>query len=102
MATTEDEDRTTTFEVRDAPETSRYELVEDGVVVGHAAYRADGDRLVVPHVEVDPSRRGHGLAARLMADVADDVRRRGLRIRPVCPYAAAWFRRHPEAADVEA
>ena len=54
-------------EVRDAPAAGRYELEVDGEVAGHAGYRLDGDRLVVPHVEVDHHRRGQGLAARLMA-----------------------------------
>lgn len=86
--------------VRDAPDGSRYELVVDGAVVGRAGYARRGDLLVVPHVEVDPARRGHGLAARLMEGLVADVRERGLRVDPRCPYAAAWFRRHPEHADL--
>src|SRR5690554_2106851 len=71
--------------VRDAPAASRYELVADGEVIGHAAYHQVGDRLVVPHVEVDRSLRGGGLAAVLMAGVVADARARRLRVDPLCP-----------------
>jgi predicted GNAT family acetyltransferase len=35
-----------------------------------------------------------------MAGVVADARARGLKITPLCGYAAAWLRRHPDAADL--
>jgi uncharacterized protein len=30
----------------------------------------------------------------------DDMRARGLKVAPVCPFVAAYIRRHPEYADL--
>jgi predicted GNAT family acetyltransferase len=80
------------FDVIDASALGRYELRREGELVGLADYSIDGDVLVVRHVETLQPHRGQGFAARLMAGIVDDADRRGLRIRPVCSYAAAYLR----------
>jgi predicted GNAT family acetyltransferase len=77
----------------------RFELVENDRLA-FADYRRRGDVLVIPHVESDPALRGGGAAGRLMQGVADRARQGGLKITPLCSYAAAWFRRHPDQADL--
>jgi predicted GNAT family acetyltransferase len=37
-----------------------------------------------------------------MEGLVDAARQRGLKIVPLCPYADAWMRKHPEAADLRA
>jgi hypothetical protein len=59
-----------------------------------------GDRLAIPHVEAPPALRGTGTAGRLMTGVLQIVRDRGLKVIPVCPYAAAFIRRHAEHQDL--
>lgn len=61
-----------------------------------------GQVLVVPHVEADPALRGAGAAGTFMKALADHARAEGLKISPLCAYAAAWFRRHPDLADLVA
>lgn len=84
------------LEVHDVPDAGRYELRRDGTVLGYASYRRQGDRILVPHVEVDRAVEGRGFGGRLVQGVLDDVRRQGLSVAPLCPFAAAWIRRHPE------
>lgn len=79
----------------------RFELHENGGVA-LADYRQQDGRLIVPHVEAPHALRGTGAASRLMEGVIDAARRRGLKIVPLCPYADAWMRKHPEAADLRA
>ena len=86
--------------VADAPERGRYEAHLDGDVVGYAAYERRGSLIVFTHTEVDPDRQGEGVAGTLAREALDDVRRRGLRAVPRCPYMAEWIRRHPDYADV--
>jgi predicted GNAT family acetyltransferase len=81
----------------DDVENSRFEWREDGFLA-FADYRLKPGRLIIPHMETDPAARGRGLAGRLMAAIVENARGRGLKIEPVCPYADAWFRRHPQAA----
>ena len=78
---------------RHNPELSRYELEVDGLLAV-ADYQRSGHRLVIPHVEADPALRGKGAAARLMEEVARTARAEGMRITPLCSYAAAWLQRN--------
>ena len=78
-----------------------FELTEGGARA-YADYRAESGRLIVPHVEAAHVLRGTGAAGRLMEGLADAARQRGLKIVPLCPYADAWLRRHPEHADLRA
>ena len=78
---------------------ARFELEEQGLLA-FADYRRQGDRLMITHVEADPALRGMGTAGRLMEGVLAHARVEGLRVRPTCPYAAAYIRRHPEHADL--
>ncbi len=78
---------------RHNPSLSRYELEEEGYLAW-ADYQRSGERLVIPHVEADPALRGKGSAGRLMVRVAQTARAEGLRIVPLCSYAAAWLKRN--------
>jgi predicted GNAT family acetyltransferase len=78
---------------------SRFELEEDGELA-FATYRRSGDVFTIPHVEAALPLRGKGTAGRLMDGIAAIARSHNYRIQPTCPYAVAWFRRHPEASDL--
>lgn len=77
----------------------RYEMDEQGQT-SWADYRLSGDRLYLDHVESPPALRGTGAAGRLMAALSADVRAKGLKISPICGYAAAWLRRSKEFGDL--
>lgn len=85
---------------RDNASEARFEWDEDGFV-SIADYVIGRDEVrILPHVETPPEARGRGAAARLMQAIVLDARARGYKVRAVCPYAAAFFRRHAEARDV--
>lgn len=86
-------------EVVDNRARHRFELVENGALA-YAEYDLKDGVMVVPHVVADPALRGSGAAGRLMEGVLAAIRARGLKIDPVCPYAEAYLRRHPEHADL--
>ena len=85
-------------EVRDDPERHRYEARLDGVLAGFADYRLRPGRIVFTHTEVDVEGRGVGSA--LVRGALDDVRRRGLKVTPLCPFVRSFLDRHPEYADL--
>ncbi|MDE0701827.1 MAG: GNAT family N-acetyltransferase [Acidimicrobiaceae bacterium] len=89
-----------THEVRNNPARQRYELIVEGRIASVADYQLDGTIVVVPHVETDPSLRGRGLADRLMRGMLDDLRTNEQSILPLCGFAAAFIRDHPEDADL--
>ncbi len=86
-------------EVVDNTGRSRFELTEQGHTA-FADYRRDGDRVVIPHVEAPIPLRGQGTAGRLMAGALELIRERGQKVVPVCGYAIAYMRRHPEYGDI--
>ena len=88
-----------TGDITDNPTLGRFELSIDGRIV-FATYRRDGDVVYLPHVEAPPSLRGTGAAGRLMQGIMDHARAQGLRVAPICGYAAAWLRRHREYDDL--
>lgn len=78
---------------------SRFELAEQGHVA-FADYVLRDGKVVIPHVEAPVPLRGTGAAGRLMTGTLELIRRRGLKVVPVCSYAAAFIRRHPEYQDL--
>jgi uncharacterized protein len=85
--------------VTDNETARRFELDEEGHTA-FATYRRAANIVTIPHVEAPEPLRGKGTAGRLMEGIAALGRANGFKIVPTCPYAVAWFRRHPEAADV--
>lgn len=87
---------TMSTEVRDNPQQSRYELLVDEQLAGFALYRLDGERITMYHTEVEPEYEGRGLGDELAHTALEDVRSRALVLVPVCPFIAAYVRRHPD------
>lgn len=65
-----------------------------------ADYAIQGDTRAILHVEAEDELRGSGAAGKFMQSLADHARAEGHKLTPVCGYAAAWFRRHADQADV--
>lgn len=55
---------------------------------------------VITHVGVHPSLRGQGVAGKIVEAGLKYARENSFRVVPMCPYAAAYIRRHPEYADL--
>jgi len=86
-------------EVRDNPEQQRFELATDaGPAV--ALYRWDGDLMVIFHTEVPRELRGKGYGDRLVRGVLDEVRRRKLKVVPLCWFVREFVERNPGYGDV--
>jgi uncharacterized protein len=84
--------------VTDNPNELRYELWLGLKLAGEIRYTRDEDGTVVlVHTEVDPAYKGQGLGDVLVHGALDDLRERGLAMRPVCPFVTAYLRRHPQS-----
>ena len=75
----------------DNTEKSRFEL-DVGSETVFANYRRSDGVITVMWVEAPPVLRGTGAASRLMTLVAEQARREGAKIVPVCGYARGWLR----------
>jgi len=86
--------------VRRNDQRQRYELLIDGELVGVADYVTNETAVVLPHTEIDPARRGHGLGAVVVQGALDDLRARGAMVIPTCWYVRDYIDAHPEEADL--
>ena len=73
----------------------------DGDNEAEMTFSKAGDGLVIiDHTGVPDAFRGQGVGAALVARGVADARAAGKKVLPLCTFAAAQFRRHPEWADV--
>lgn len=56
--------------------------------------------MIIDHTGVPDAWRGQGVGVALVARAVEEARANGLGIVPLCPFAAAQFRRHPDWQDV--
>jgi predicted GNAT family acetyltransferase len=89
------------IEVQDDPARHRFELLVDGAPAGLADYRVrDGGIVVVTHSEVDRRFRGQGLGNELARRTLDQLRERGVKVVPACPFFAAYVAEHHDYDDI--
>ena len=87
----------TMSDITDNRAEHRFELPTDaGPAI--AAYQLDGDVITFTHTVVPEEAEGHGVGSRLIAAALADVRRRGLKVVPQCPFVAAYLEKHRDAA----
>jgi predicted GNAT family acetyltransferase len=91
---------TADLEIRDNPSELRYEAHLGDRMVGIIRYRTEPGLRVLVHSEVDLDLEGEGVGSELVRGALADVRARGLRVVPHCPFVIDYIRRHPEEADL--
>jgi predicted GNAT family acetyltransferase len=86
--------------------------LEEGPSKGSYVYRSGDDEaemtfskagarlVIIDHTEVPDAFRGQGVGLALVSRAVADARAQGKQILPLCPFAAAQFRRNPEWSDV--
>jgi predicted GNAT family acetyltransferase len=85
--------------VRHEQEASRFAATVDGHEC-ELDYRLDGKVLTITHTGVPDAVGGRGIAAQLTRAALAYARAEGLKVYPACSYAAVFFRRHAEYADL--
>ena len=56
--------------------------------------------IVFTHTEVPREEEGEGLGSRIVRAALDWARAEGEPVMPLCPFVAAFIRRHPEYRDL--
>ena len=78
----------------------RYEMKVDGHTAELTFSRVNPHLIIIDHTAVPDALRGCGVGDRLVARAVSDARQSETKILPLCPFAAAQFRRHLEYRDV--
>ena len=82
--------------IQDDPDAHRYKVWLGDEYAAYSEYENEPGRVVFTHTVVRPKFEGRGIGTRLAKFAVDDVRSRGLRITPVCPFIRSWLERHDE------
>jgi len=85
--------------VRDNAAQHRYELDVDGEFAT-LYYRLAPGVITLVHTEVPAALGGRGIGSKLVRELLEDVRARGLKVVARCPFVAAWMGKHPEFNDL--
>lgn len=82
-------------EVKNNEERQRYEVELDGQVA-MIVYKRKGNSIIFVHTEVPSALEGHGIANTLAHVALEDARAQKLNVIPLCPFVAAYIRRHQD------
>ncbi|MBR9847055.1 MAG: N-acetyltransferase [Algicola sp.] len=79
----------------------RFYYEVDGVQKANMTYsKAGSDKLIIDHTEVDESLQGEGIGYKLVEASVNYAREQHIKIVPLCPFAAAVFKKKSEYSDV--
>lgn len=88
--------------VRSNPEQSRYEILADAELAGVLEYSIEGNTAAFTHTIIYSKFEGSGFAGKLVGTALDDLRTKGMHVRPECSYVASYITKHPEYQDLVA
>jgi uncharacterized protein len=70
-------------------------IEEDNEQVAEMIVQVSGNHMIIMHTEVAPEEEGQGLAKRLFEAMTEHARQNNLKVRAMCSFAQAHFRRNP-------
>ncbi len=73
----------------------QYEFDVDGKIA-KIEYIRTTDKIFLTHTEVPTTLEGKGIGSALVKAVLEDVKKKDLILVPLCPFVAAYIKRHPE------
>jgi predicted GNAT family acetyltransferase len=88
------------YAIVDNPQKHRYEADLGDGSFAIAQYRLEPGVITFTHTEVPAAHEGQGIGSALIRFALASARDRGLRVIPVCPFFAAFFKRHAEEQDL--
>ena len=88
------------LEIRDNPEKHRFETGLGDGSVAFAEYRRLHGKIVFTHTEVPQAHEGQGIGSALIRFALGAAREQGLKVVPICPFFAAYMKKHEEVEDL--
>lgn len=88
--------------VKDNPAEERFEVYDGDELAGSLYYEQRGEALALIHTEIEPAFNGRGLGSVLVRRTLEQLRERGVKLIPLCPFVRSWMEKHPEYDDLKA
>ena len=86
--------------VIDNPDRRRFEIDLGDGLFAFAEYTLPEGKIMFTHTEVPESHEGQGIGTELIVAGLAVARERGLQVIPICPFFAAYMRKHAEVQDL--
>ncbi len=80
----------------DSPK-KRFELHVEDQIVFIEYILAKGNSIYLTHTEVPVALEGNGLGSTIIKKTLAYIRKKGYQLVPLCPFVAAYLKKHPEA-----
>jgi len=91
---------TSDYAIRDNVEQHRFEADLGDGSIAMAEYNLLERKIVFTHTEVPTAHEGKGIGSSLIRFALRSARERGLQVIPICPFFAAYIKKHAEEQDL--
>lgn len=81
-------------------QASQYQAVSDGDVLAVIDFHVNDQVATFTHTGTEPEAQGQGLAGQLTDFALQDLRERGLKVSPKCPFTKRWIDKFDQYADL--
>jgi len=88
------------YVVRDNAEKHRFEIDLGDGSLAIAQYRLSPGKITITHTGVPPAHEGKGIGTLLVRAALASARESGLKVVPICPFVAAYVKKHAEEQDL--
>ncbi|HKX91429.1 MAG TPA: GNAT family N-acetyltransferase [Sphingomicrobium sp.] len=88
------------YDVRDNSALHRFEIDLGDGSLAIAQYTLPEGKIMFTHTEVPPAHEGKGVGSALIRFALRSARERGLKVIPICPFFAAYMKKHAEEQDL--
>ena len=93
-------DDSSEYAIRDNTDRHRFEIdLRDGSLA-IAEYTLPAGKIMFTHTEVPSAHEGQGIGSALIRFALASARERDLRVIPICPFFAAYIKKHAEVQDL--
>ena len=93
-------DLSSKYAIRDNADRHRFEIDLSDGSLAIAEYTLPAGKIMFTHTEVPPAHEGQGIGSALIRFGLASARERGLKVIPICPFFAAYIKKHSEVQDL--
>ena len=84
------------YELKDDVHRQQYEFRIGNYTPKIEYIKSINGEIYLTHTEVPRELEGKGIGSQLVEKTLQDIERQGLRLVPLCPFVAAYIKKHPE------
>lgn len=81
-------------------ENKRVAAYDGDQVIGEVTFSESPNLWIADHTDVNPAYKGQQIGNQMVLKLVEAARKEGMKIMPLCPFAAAEFKKNPSYADV--